>query len=191
MSINPNIKYCIRCDLCISRTNVVDGEGSITADMMFIGEAPGYKEDKLGKPFVGTSGQLLNYYINLYGWHRDHIYMTNVIKCKTPRNREPNNLEIYNCKEYLINELKTVNPKLLVLFGNTAISTLTGYSNVVKKLAGKPFKYKNMIIMPMYHPSYININKEFINIYNQHWNILYKLFKRLVPEYQFNPKYYD
>jgi DNA polymerase len=156
---------------------------------MFIGEAPGYKEDKLGEPFVGKSGQLLDYYINLYGWEKEHLYLTNIIKCKTPRNREPNSNEINNCKEYLIREINVVKPKILVLFGNTAISTITGYSNQVKKLAGKPFRYKNMIIMPMYHPSYIGINKEFITIYNEHWKLLYKLFSKVVPEYQFNPKY--
>lgn len=182
-----NIKLCIRCDLCLTRTQVVSGEGSHNADMMFIGEAPGYSEDKYGKPFIGKSGKLLDYYFNYYGWNRKDIYLTNVIKCKTPRNRQPSGTEIYKCKEYLIDEIKTVNPKIIVLLGNTAISTLVGVDNKVKKLAGKPFRYKDIIIFPMYHPSYMMMNKELISIYDKHWKLLYAIFNKVVPNYEFKP----
>jgi len=183
--IDPTL--CVRCDLCLSRKHVVVGEGSLNADMVFIGEAPGHTEDKLGRPFVGRAGKLIDYYLNYYGWDRKDIYITNVIKCKTPRNRAPSPSEISKCKEYLIDELNTIKPRIIVLFGNTAIATITGYDNKVKKLAGKPFIYKNMLIIPMYHPSYMLRNKELIHIYEKHWKIIFAYFSKLVPNYEFKP----
>lgn len=184
------VKHCIRCDLCLTVNHIVSGEGSYNADMMFILEAPGYKEDKENRLLVGKSGKLIDYYLNLYGWNRQDIYITNVIKCKTLRNRVPNAIEISNCKEYLMKELRTVKPKILVLFGNTAMSEVAGISNSVKKSAGHPFRHDNgMIVVPMFHPSYIAINSEMIYQYEEHWKLLYIIFRRMIPEYQFNPKY--
>lgn len=183
------IGSCTRCDICLSRNNIVEGRGSLNADMMFISEAPGYKEDKLGLPFVGRAGDLVRFYLNVYGWDINDIYITNVIKCRPPRNRTPNTIEIENCKEYLIKELKIVKPKILVLFGNTSIATITGINNKVKKIAGSPFKMNDYVIMPMYHPSYIQRNTEMIAEYEHHWKRLYAIFKTLVPDYIFEPKY--
>jgi DNA polymerase len=183
------VTNCFRCDLCLHRNNIVSGEGSLTAKMMFVGEAPGYSEDKQGKPFVGKAGRLLQYYLDYFGWEREDIYITNVIKCKTPHNRVPTAKEINNCKEYFIKELIVVSPKILVLFGNTAISTVIGIDNKVKRLAGHPFRYKDIIIMPMFHPSYIDRNKELSLLYVSHWKLLFAIFKRVVPSYQHNPKY--
>jgi DNA polymerase len=146
---------CNKCDLCLTRKNIVNGHGNIGAELMFIGEAPGYTEDKYGTPFTGKAGALLTKYLELFNFHRiTNIYITNIIKCRPPSNRKPTNIEISNCRPYLINEINTVNPKIIVLLGNTAIETLLGVTGI-SKIRGKWIHTNSRWIMPMFHPSYL------------------------------------
>ena len=184
-----NIGTCYRCDIAIRRKNIVVGRGNLDADLMIIGEAPGAKEDTTGIPYVGKSGRMLQYYLDLYGIERQHIYLTNIIKCKLPANSHPTKTHIQNCREYLVTELTTVKPKVIVLLGNTAISNILGSNNKVNKLAGIPVKVGNVYMIPMYHPAYISRNKDLLDLYNGHWEVVYQVFRWQSPMYNFKPKF--
>ena len=121
--IQTMIKQCSKCDISIYRNHIVNGSGNLRSDLMFIGEAPGYHEDKSGVPFVGNSGNLLSNMLHLIGLDRTMVYITNIIKCRPPSNRTPNSIEISNCRIHLDKELELVNPKIIVLLGGVALNS--------------------------------------------------------------------
>lgn len=158
-----NLAKCFDCDLCMARKNIVNGEGNIKAPILFLGEAPGYNEDKLGRPFVGDAGKQLDYFLNLFGLTREyHVFITNTVLCRPPNNREPHPIEISICSIHVSEEILMVNPKIIVLLGNTALKTTTGiYWLNISKARGKWFtagKFKNVIAT--YHPSAVLRNKQ-------------------------------
>lgn len=142
------------------RKNIVFGEGDPDADIMFIGEAPGEEEDKQGRPFVGKSGQLLNKALELSGIKRNEIFITNVVKCRPPQNRNPLPNEIKLCTEQFLNkQIKIIRPKILVLVGSIALHTILDENLKITKVHGKKFKKDNYIVIPIYHPAYVLRNK--------------------------------
>jgi|WetSurMetagenome_2_1015567.scaffolds.fasta_scaffold494572_2 uracil-DNA glycosylase len=145
---------CQDCDLCITRSNVVSGTG-VHNKLMFIGEAPGYHEDKLGKPFVGMAGQHLTLALTSVGINRNEdCYITNVVKCRPPSNNTPTNEEVLSCYKYLITELQIVKPMLIILLGNLALRAVTSnFSLYITNEHGKWFGNRENIIA-IYHPSY-------------------------------------
>ena len=150
-----NIPYCNKCDLCLTRKSIVNGHGNIHAELMFIGEAPGYTEDKYGIPFTGKAGSMLNTYLKLFGFDRvNDTYITTIIKCKPPNNRPPHDFEIANCKPYLMQELVQVNPRIIILLGNTAMQSILGITGITK-IRGKWINVGQKWIMSMFHPSYL------------------------------------
>lgn len=158
------INSCSRCDLYFGVRNIVSGEGSKNS-IMFIGEAPGAKEDKLGKPFVGRAGKHLQQYFNLFNLTREEdFYITNIVKCRPTGNRKPTYSEQQLCKVYLTLEIKNVQPYIIVLLGSIACYAILGIEHV-SSARGKWYG-KNKNIIATYHPSYAmrNINMEYNSI---------------------------
>ncbi|MCE4628547.1 MAG: uracil-DNA glycosylase [Desulfurococcales archaeon] len=128
------IRNCTKCRLHATRKNPVPGEGPLDADIMLVGEAPGKREDELGRPFVGRAGELLNALLGLAGLRREDVYITNVVKCRPPGNRDPREDEIAACLPYLIRQIQIIAPKVIVALGRHAGRTL--YSLAGKKWPG-------------------------------------------------------
>ena len=124
--LEESIKGCKKCKLCMNRTNIVFGTGNKQADVMFIGEGPGADEDRLGEPFVGKAGQLMNKALQALDIDRDKLYITNIVKCRPPQNRVPEQDEAEACLNYLRNQVILVKPKIIVLLGSTALKNICG-----------------------------------------------------------------
>ena len=143
---------CQECGLSNGRTRVVPGEGPEHAEIMFIGEGPGFQEDRQGRPFVGPAGQLLEDLLSKIGLTRDQVYICNVIKCRPPNNRDPMSTEIEACKHWLDEQIRLVNPKAVVTLGRFSMSRwFPGQS--ISRIHGRPIKRDGRLIFPMYHPA--------------------------------------
>lgn len=150
-------KLCYKCDLCMRRHNIVYGAGNTKSYVMLIGEAPGYKEDKEGIPFIGKSGQFLRKVLHQFGY--DDIYITNVVKCRPPGNATPTTREIEICTKYfLIKELRYIRPKFIITAGLTASNFFFKESKSMRELNSNIYDFTNYFILPVYHPSYIITN---------------------------------
>jgi DNA polymerase len=159
--INAEVAECKRCGLWRSRKNPVLGDGDINAKIVFIGEAPGYMEDVKGKPFVGAAGKLLNESLIKAGISRDKVYITNVVKCRPPENRDPRSDEIEACRSYLDRQLDLIRPKIIVTLGRH--STAYVFSKIgrefksISEVQGKIFEAElwgeKIYIIPSYHPA--------------------------------------
>jgi DNA polymerase len=156
---------CVKCThLSSTRTNVVFGVGNIEADLMFVGEAPGADEDAQGEPFVGAAGQLLTKMIQAMGLSRDSVYIANILKCRpdmpagSPGNRRPTTEEMQTCVLYLHAQIDLIQPKVIVALGGTAIEGLLARQGITK-LRGVWQTYRNIPLMPTYHPAYLLHNQ--------------------------------
>lgn len=163
---------CVKCPLGkLGRTNVVFGEGNPDTKLMFVGEAPGQDEDRLGRPFVGRSGKLLDKIFELAGIKRSDIFISNVVKCRPPGNRKPLENEIDICTNLLLfNQIKIIKPRAICTLGATALQgILNNYEIKISHVRGRPIIADNLpeiIIMPTYHPAYILRNpKEFTTLF--------------------------
>ncbi len=150
--ISRDVKSCTECRLHEERRHAVPGEGDHEAKIMFIGEAPGKQEDEAGRPFVGRAGALLEELLKEAGFSREDVFITNVVKCRPPDNRDPRKDEIETCKPYLEEQIDLLEPKLIVTLGNHAAETLIGRSGM-KDMHGQEFEYKGVKVIPMYHPA--------------------------------------
>ncbi len=164
-SLNDRIKKCFNCPLSKSRTNPVCGEGDNSVGLMFIGEAPGVEEDKIGRPFVGEAGKLLTNLIEKMGFKRENVYITNTVKCHPPGNREPTKEEISMCFDYLKKEIELIAPKVIMTLGKVAtyaLKNMEGKINdlSISKIRGKVFFYKNIPVIPTFHPAYLLRNRK-------------------------------
>jgi len=144
---------CTRCPLHETRTQVVFGEGSPTAELMFVGEAPGYHEDRQGRPFVGPSGQLLNRLLGGIGLRREDVYICNVLKSRPPRNRDPQPEEIAACRYWLDAQVRLVDPKVVVTLGNFAAKTLLDTTTGITRLRGRTYPFQGRVLLPTFHPA--------------------------------------
>ena len=146
---------CTKCRLSGGRTQVVYGTGSPTADLMFIGEGPGFHEDKQGEPFVGAAGQLLNTMLAEQGIAREDVYIANVIKCRPPGNRDPLPDEIDACKPWLEEQLRLIRPGVVVTLGNFATRFVLQQQTSISKVRGQRFRIDGRIVIPTFHPAAI------------------------------------
>ena len=155
--IEEKIKKCHLCPLAKTRKNIVVGEGNPNADLMFIGEAPGANEDETGKPFVGRAGMLLTKIIeNVLHLKREDVYIANIVKCRPPNNRVPTLEEVASCKPYLLEQIKIINPKLIVALGSTSYHHLSeDYNMPISKIRGEILEFGNAKLIPTYHPSFL------------------------------------
>lgn len=147
---------CTRCKLHTQgRKQIVFGVGSATADLMFVGEAPGADEDIQGIPFVGRAGQLLTKMIEAMGFTRDGVYIANVIKCRPPENRNPDPDEIASCEPFLLRQIAAIEPKVIVALGSFAAKTLLKTQSPISRLRGRVYDYHGAKLVPTFHPSYL------------------------------------
>jgi uracil-DNA glycosylase len=153
-------KQCTACRLHGGRTHVVFGVGNPHAELMFVGEAPGRDEDLQGEPFVGRAGQLLTRIVEAIGMKRQDVYIANVIKCRPPNNRNPEQDEIAHCEPYLIRQIALVQPRLLVALGTFAAQTLLKTKLPISQLRGRFHTYQGVKLMPTFHPAFLLRNPE-------------------------------
>ena len=146
---------CTRCRLSEGRTQVVFGDGSPNAGIMFIGEGPGFHEDRQGVPFVGAAGQLLNRLLGEIGLSRSDVYIANVVKCRPPGNRNPEPDEMASCEPFLRRQIAAVRPKVIVALGKIAAQTLLRDTTPISRLRGRWFTYEGVRLMPTFHPAYL------------------------------------
>jgi len=149
------IKNCTKCGLHKTRKNAVFGKGPIDAKIMLIGEAPGMEEDMQGVPFVGRAGKKLEGILSEAGIDIDEIFITNVVKCRPPGNRNPEIYEIMKCSPYLVEQIRVIRPEMIVLLGNIALSLVTGNPGGITKMRGKTLEYMSIPAIPTFHPAYI------------------------------------
>src|SRR5579863_770381 len=154
-TIRAEIGDCRRCKLHSTRKNIVFGTGNPQAELVFVGEAPGEEEDLQGKPFVGRAGQLLTKIINAMGFSRDDVYIANIIKCRPPKNRNPEPDEISTCEPFLNRQLSSIRPKVICALGTFAAQTLLGTSQKITQLRGEFHTYRGVKVMPTFHPAYL------------------------------------
>lgn len=153
--IDGEIIHCTRCKLHLNRINAVPGDGSIDADIFFIGEGPGEMEDIKGKPFVGRAGELLTRMLSAINLKREEVYITNIVKCRPPNNRTPEPEEIKTCFPYLERQIEVISPIILCCLGGPAIKVLTGRDEGISKLRGTFYRYKDIPVLPTFHPAAI------------------------------------
>ena len=146
-------KQCRKCKLCQTRNNVVFGTGNRQADLMFIGEGPGADEDIQGEPFVGKAGKLMNMAFDAVGLKREEVYIANIVKCRPPSNRNPEEDEAMACLNYLRNQVLLVKPKIIVLLGSTALKNILGNEYSITAMRGKWIEQKGILYMPTWHPA--------------------------------------
>jgi uracil-DNA glycosylase len=149
------VRRCTLCQLSARRCNAVPGEGSYDTPLMFVGEAPGADEDRQGRPFVGKAGQLLTKIIAAMKFRREDVYITNVVKCRPPENRTPLRPEIEACQPYLLTQIKTIRPRVIVSLGKTATDFFVPSSAGMTSLRGEFYDFGSTRVMPTFHPSYV------------------------------------
>ncbi|MAP38880.1 MAG: uracil-DNA glycosylase [Dehalococcoidia bacterium] len=152
IEVYQQITSCTACDLSEGRTNAVPGEGSQNADIMFIGEAPGYYEDRDGRPFIGQAGKLLDEMLAKINLDRKDVYVTNMVKCRPPKNRDPLLEELSSCAPYLDKQIEIISPRVIVCLGRFSFSKFFP-GEAISKARGKPRDWRNIKISPMYHPA--------------------------------------
>lgn len=146
---------CQRCKLCKTRNKVVFGEGSLDAELVFVGEGPGRDEDEQGMPFVGMAGKLLTKIIEAMKMTREQVYICNVVKCRPPQNRPPEPDEVEACIGYLKQQLQTIKPKIIVALGKTAAAALLETEAPMSALRGRLFEWNGIPLAVTYHPAYL------------------------------------
>ena len=151
--LEEQCKQCRKCKLCQTRNNVVFGTGNRQADLMFIGEGPGADEDIQGEPFVGKAGKLMNMAFEAIGLKREDVYIANIVKCRPPSNRNPENDEAIACLNYLRNQVILVKPKIIVLLGSVALKNILGQDYNITASRGKWVEKKGILYLPTWHPA--------------------------------------
>jgi len=154
-SLKEEVSSCKKCALHRTRKNPVFGAGSSSADLMFVGEAPGMEEDLQGLPFVGRAGQLLTKIIEAMGLSRKDVYIANILKCRPPNNRNPLPTEILECEAYLFKQIDLIRPRIICALGKFAAQTLLRSQEPITRLRGKFYEYHGVRLMPTFHPAYL------------------------------------
>lgn len=158
--LREEIGDCTLCRLCKGRTNLVFGVGNPAARLMFIGEGPGRDEDLKGEPFVGRAGQLLTKIIEAMGYKRSEVYITNILKCRPPENRNPEPDEIETCIPFLKKQIEAIKPKAIICLGKFAAQSVLNTGEPITRLRGQMGEYEGIPVMPTYHPAYLLRNPD-------------------------------
>src|SRR5438477_6744442 len=153
-AIGVDVRACRMCKLCQTRTVGVPGEGSPKAEIMFIGEGPGFNEDQQGRPFVGAAGQLLTEMLGVIGLQREEVFITNVVRCRPPGNRDPLPDELAACDSYTQRQIALLDPKLIVTLGRYSMARFVG-SGSMRELHGRTREWNGTTCLAMYHPAFI------------------------------------
>ena len=158
--IRADLGDCTRCVLHEKRTNLVFGVGNPNAELMFIGEGPGFEEDRQGIPFVGPAGQLLTKIINAIDLSRDDVYIANVVKCRPPGNRDPEPEEVDECRPFLDRQIDTIRPKVICALGRVSAQNLLKTEEGITRIRGRIYPYRGAKLVPTFHPAYLLRNAE-------------------------------
>ncbi len=153
--VQQELGDCQRCKLHSGRTNLVFGVGNPTADLMFVGEAPGADEDAQGIPFVGRAGQLLTKIIEAIDMSREQVYIANILKCRPPGNRDPEPDEVKTCEPFLFKQIEAIEPRIIVALGKYAAQNLLDTQTPISKMRGEFVQFQNCWLLPTFHPSYL------------------------------------
>ncbi len=158
--IRSDLGDCKRCPLCHKRNNIVFGEGDKDARLVFVGEGPGFQEDRSGHPFVGAAGDLLTNIIGAMKLSRDQVFILNIVKCRPPNNRNPEAEEIRQCLPFLKRQLAAIRPRIVCALGKVAAHTLLETEIPISRLRGRFHEMDNILVMPTFHPAYLLRNPE-------------------------------
>ena len=152
--LSVSLHDCQRCKLAkLGRSQVVFGTGNTSANIMFVGEAPGFNEDRQGEPFVGAAGKLLDKLLESACLSRSQVYIANVIKCRPPNNRDPETDEVDTCKPFLLQQIEMIQPKLVCTLGNWATQTILEKKVPITKVKGSAIKLERFVVFPLLHPA--------------------------------------
>ncbi len=160
--VRNQVVSCTKCDLCKTRNNSVPGKGDHSSEIIFIGEAPGRSEDNAGEPFIGVAGKKLSDALEYAGISRDSVYITNVVKCRPPKNRVPTLAEKESCRNYLESEIALIKPKVICIMGNTAYQSILGGTNITKE-RGKFVKKDGNVYFLSVHPAAVIYNQKLLD----------------------------
>ncbi len=174
--IREDLGECTRCRLHQQRNKIVFGVGNPRAELVFVGEGPGHDEDVQGLPFVGRAGKLLTQMIEAMGLQREQVYICNVVKCRPPENRKPEDDEVATCSPYLYRQLDLIAPKAIVCLGGTAAQTLLKTKDSISRFRGNWFDFRNTKLLATYHPAYLLRNP---NAKGEVWKDLQKVMAHL------------
>lgn len=174
--LRKQIGDCKRCKLGSGRTHLVFGEGSPRARLVFVGEGPGREEDEVGLPFVGEAGRLLTKIIQAMGLSREEVYICNVVKCRPPRNRDPEEDEVETCLPFLKEQLKLIRPEVICALGRVAAQALLGREFKITSERGHWYSFMDISLMPTYHPAYLLRNP---SAKRQVWEDVQKIMKHM------------
>jgi len=170
--VRENLGECTRCRLHKQRNKIVFGVGNPRAELVFVGEGPGHDEDVQGLPFVGRAGKLLTQMIEAMGLQREDVYICNVVKCRPPENRKPEDDEVATCSPYLYRQLDVIAPKAIVCLGGVAAQTLLKTKDPISRFRGNWFDFRNTKLLATYHPAYLLRNP---NAKGEVWKDLQKV----------------
>lgn len=159
-AIRLDLGDCRRCKLSKGRKKIVFGAGSRHASLVFVGEGPGYEEDRQGEPFVGAAGNLLTKIIQAMNLSRNEVYICNIVKCRPPGNRNPEIEEIKACSPFLERQIEAIQPRFICALGTFAAQTLLESTTPISRLRGHFYTYKGIPVLPTYHPAYLLRNSE-------------------------------
>ena len=185
--VATEVMACRKCGLWKKRKNPVPGEGDLDADILFIGEAPGYWEDVKGKPFVGSAGEILDELLSKIGLFRNKVYIANILKCRPPENRDPSVSEIKDCVPYLDQQIKIIRPKIIVTLGRHSTSYILSKCGLeaegITKLHGKKYEVEllglRVLVIPMYHPAAALYNPKYRSALERDFQLLRRELERL------------
>lgn len=185
--VATEVMACRKCPLWKKRKKPVPGEGDINADVMFIGEAPGYWEDIKGTPFVGSAGEILDEMLSQIGLSRNKVYIANILKCRPPENRDPSASEIEACVPYLDQQIRIIKPKIIVTLGRHSTSYIFSKGRLevagITKLHGRKYEVEllgfKILLIPMYHPAAVLYNPKYRSALERDFQLLRQELERL------------
>ena len=176
--IQKKVTECTKCELSVTRNNAVPGKGNFKSDVIFVGEAPGKNEDIKGEPFIGVAGNKLSDALESAGITRDQVYITNIVKCRPPKNRVPTTIERNTCQNYLKKEIEIIKPKIICILGNTAFNSLLDGKEITK-FRGKTVRKNNQTYFLTIHPAATIYNQKLISVLKKDIKKLFKLIKKI------------
>jgi uracil-DNA glycosylase family 4 len=176
--IKKQVTQCTKCELSKTRNNSVPGKGNFKSDVIFVGEAPGKNEDMKGEPFIGIAGKKLSIALENAGITRDDVYITNIVKCRPPKNRVPTTNERDTCQNYLKKEIEIIKPKIICILGNTAFNSLLDGKEIIK-FRGKIVRKNNQLYFLTIHPAATIYNQKLINVLKKDIKKLFRVVKEL------------
>ena len=178
-NLRERILTCTSCPLHKTRNNSIFGEGAPDAEILLVGEAPGADEDRLGRPFIGKSGQLLEKILQVSGFTREkHVFISNIVRCRPPNNRVPTALELETCLPYLTEQIELIDPKIIITLGATSLKKLLGNESYkITKVRGNWINWNGRLVMPVFHPAALLRNP---NLKHDTWED----FKKVIDKYR-------